>query len=201
MVNHEEDSLASSTDDTRREYFRPIVADLQNSMEKIGFNYRCDICWDKHQVVGRATAWGSYKSCSNPIIRRRHEYILVWNKGPWRLDPPSEGIKSDLTDEEFQQWSMSYWPIQPETQNRGGHEVPFPERLARRVIKMFCYPTDVVVDPFSGTGTTCLAAHLLKRQYIGVDNDFKFVEYARNRIDKHTDMFDDTYFSGINQYA
>ena len=150
MVNHEEDRMAKTEDDTGKEYFRPIVADLCNMNKKIGYNYRCDICWYKHQVVGRATAWGSYMSCSNPIVRRNHEYILVWNKGPWRLEPPEKGVKSDMTDEEFQRWTMSYWPISPETQNRGGHEVPFPIRLARPVIKLYSYPGDIVLDPFVG---------------------------------------------------
>ena len=197
MVNHEETAVATASDHERRQYFRPIVAHLQQMMERIGFNYRCDIAWDKHQVVGRATAWGSYKSCSNPVVRRRHEYILVWNKGPWRLDPTIEGTKSDLTDEEFQQWSMSYWPIQPETQNRGGHEVPFPVRLARRAIKLFSYPGDIVLDPFCGSGTTCLAAYLLKRRYLGIDNDKKFVEYTERRIDSHTDIFSDDDFGNL----
>ena len=201
MVNHEETAIATAPEHERRQYFRPIVAHLQQIMERIGFNYRCDIAWYKHQVVGRATAWGSYRSCSNPIIRRNHEYVLVWNKGPWRLEPPAEGVKSDLTDDEFQKWTMSYWPIQPETVNRGGHEVPFPVRLARRVIKLYTYPGDVVLDPFCGSGTTCLAAYLLKRKYIGIDNDNKFVKYARERIDSQTDIFADSYFSGVNENA
>lgn len=191
MVNHEEDRFAEKADDTGKEYFRPVYADLCNMNEAIGFNFRCDIAWDKHQVVGRATAWGSYASPSNPIIRRRHEYLLVWNKGPWRLDPSVEGAKPDLTGEEFQQWSMSYWPIQPETQNRGGHPVPFPERLVRRVIKMFSYPGDVVLDPFSGSGTTCLTAKLLRRKYIGIELSEKWVEYSNNRINEESeDMFE-----------
>lgn len=201
MVNHEETGIATAPEHERRQYFRPIVSHLQQMMERIGFNYRCDIAWDKHQVVGRATAWGSYKSCSNPVVRRRHEYILVWNKGPWKLDPTIPGTKSDLTDEEFQQWSMSYWPIQPETQNRGGHEVPFPVRLARRAIKLFSYPGDTVLDPFCGSGTTCLASYILNRRYIGIDNDPKFVTYAQNRIDEHSDIFADSYFEGVGHNA
>lgn len=190
MVNHEEDRFALLADDTGKEYFRPIYSDLCVINKAIGFNFRCDIAWDKHQVVGRATAWGSYMSPSNPIVRRRHEYLLVWNKGPWKLDPTVEGSKSDMTDSEFQQWSMSYWPIQPETVNRCGHPVPFPERLARRVIKLFSFPGDVVLDTFAGTGTTCVSANVLKRRYIGIELSEKWAQYARNRIGEQGDMFD-----------
>jgi len=192
MINKEEDRVAESIEDTRREYRRPIYADLCNINKEIGFNFRYDIAWDKHQVVGRGTDWGSWKSCSNPAIRRRHEYILIWSKGPWRLEPTVSGTKSDLTGEEFTQWSMSYWSIPPETQKRGSHEAPFPERLALPVIKMFSYPKDVVLDPFCGTGTTCVVAHKLGRRYIGIDNDEKSVVYARNRIDTDgADLFAD----------
>ncbi len=189
MVNHQSDREAKDENDICKEYFRPIYADLCRINKEIGYNFRCDIAWDKHQVVGRATSWGSYKSCSNPIVRRRHEYVLIWNKGPWKLEPSQEGIKSDLTDEEFQQWTMSYWFITPETRNLNGHVAPFPEELAKRLIKLYSYPNDIILDPFSGTGTTCYMASLLKRRYIGIDNDEKFVTYARNRISSQPDIF------------
>jgi len=94
-----------------------------------------------------------------------------------------------MTDEEFQKWTMSFWHITPETQNRGGHEVPFPVRLARPVIKLYSYPTDTVLDPFVGSGTTAYAANMLGRHYVGIDNDAKTVQYAIDRIDTEVDLF------------
>jgi len=189
MVNHEETREAKKVDHTNRIYFRPIYADLVNMNEDIGYNFRCDIAWFKHQVVGRATAWGSYKSCSNPIVRRNHEYLLVWNKGPWQLKPTEKDSKSDLTKEEFESWTMSHWFIQPETRKLGGHDVPFPEKLAKRVIKLYSYPGDVVLDVFSGTGTTSKVAHVLGRKYIGIDNHLESVEYSRRRIKATAECF------------
>jgi len=189
MVNHEETREAKSIEHTHRVYFRPIYADLVNMNEKIGYNFRCDIAWFKHQVVGRATAWGSYQSCSNPIVRRNHEYMLVWNKGPWQLKPTVEGTKSDLTKEEFETYTMSHWFIQPETRKLGGHDVPFPEKLAKRVIKLYSYPGDIVLDPFSGTGTTAKVSSMLGRHYIGIDNHLESVEYSRRRIKATVECF------------
>jgi len=177
------DSIANHDEDKVNEYFRPIYADLVNQMKKIpDMNFRCDICWYKHQVVGRATAWGSYMSCSCPIIRRNHEYLLVWSKGDWSLSGNAE--ESDMTDEEFQQWTMSMWSIVPETKKRAGHPAPFPEELAKRVIKIYTYRDDLVLDPFSGTGTTACMAAAHKRRFIGIDNCEEYVDYSASRIKK-----------------
>lgn len=191
--NEEEDSIAESVDDVKKQRFRPIIADLQNICFDIGLNWRCDICWDKHQVSGNNSAcWGSWQSPSCPNIRRRHEYLLIWSKGPWKMEPTVPGTKSDeWAKNEFESCTMSYWPIKPQTKKLGGHPVGFPEELAYRAIKLFSFAGDTVLDPFCGTGTTCVVAHKMKRRYIGIDNDEKFVEYAKNRIDKSTDMFDE----------
>jgi len=177
------DSIVNHEDDNDKEYYRPIYADLVNQMRQIdGMNFRTEICWYKQNTVGRKTAWGSFKSCSNPITRRNHEYILVWSKDSWQL--PKLDYESDLTKSEFTNWICSTWHISPETQNRGGHPVPFPEELARRVIKMYCYPNDIVLDPFNGSGTTTKVALALGRQYIGVDLDEKYCAYAKRRLEE-----------------
>lgn len=135
-------------------------------------------------------AWSgnSYQSCSNPIIRRNHEYILIWSKGSYKLDGDKENC--DLTDKEFQQWTMSMWFIQPETRKLGSHHVPYPEELVKRLVKLYCYQGDIVLDPFMGTGTTAVVAKRFGRKYIGIDNDLKSVEYARKRIACSADMFE-----------
>lgn len=181
------DSVRNRQDDD--EYMRPIAGDLINVGREIGLKYRTEICWYKQNWSGRATAFGSYMSCSNPAIRRNHEYIMVWSKGSWKLEGDSE--LSDMTNEEFQNWTFSTWFIQPETQNLNGHPAPFPEELARRVIKLFSYRGNTVVDPFMGTGTTGLMAKILGRNYIGIDNSESDVNYARQRISAVSNIFDD----------
>jgi len=186
IVNHEEDNGKGEQKD-QCEYFRPIYADLVNAGREIGLNFRCDICWFKHQVVGRATAWGSYMSCSNPIIRRNHEYLLVWSKGSWML--PGDSEQSDMTDEEFQTYTMSFWHINPD-RRESGHPAPFPKELVSRCIKLFSYRGDIILDPFMGSGTTAYIAKKIGRHFIGIDNDKKWVDYAKNRLASNADVFD-----------
>ena len=174
------DAITNWDGDRDTEYIRPIYAELVNMIKDIdGLNFRTEIMWLKHQVVGRATAWGSYMSCSNPIVRRNHEYILVWSKGQWQL--PGDSEQSDMKDHEFQEWTMSTWDVAPEGRKLGGHPVPFPEKLCERVIKLFSYRNDLVLDPFSGSGTTCAVAGRFMRRYIGIDIDPKYCKYAAHR--------------------
>jgi len=182
------DAMTNRQEDSDKEYVRPIYADLVNIGREIGLNFRTEICWYKQNGVGRKTAWGSYCSCSNPIIRRNHEYLLVWSKGDWKLDGDPE--LSDMTAEEFQKWTFSTWFVQPETRNRNNHPAPFPEELIKRVIKLFSYRGNTVLDPFSGTGTTAVVAKMFGRNYIGIDNSKSDVEYSVDRISSVVNIFD-----------
>jgi site-specific DNA-methyltransferase (adenine-specific) len=182
------DAMTNRQEDSDKEYIRPIYADLVNICREIGLNFRTEICWYKQNAVGRKTAWGSYMSCSNPIIRRNHEYILVWSKGDWKLDGDSD--QSDMTKKEFEDWTFSTWHIQPETRNLNNHPAPYPEELAKRVIKLLSYRGNTVLDPFMGTGTTAAAAKILSRNYIGIDNSIQDVEYAQKRIANIDDIFE-----------
>lgn len=182
------DAMTNRQDDSDEEYIRPIYADLVNIGREIGLQFRAEFCWYKQNVVGRKTAWGSYQSCSNPICRRNHEYVLVWSKGDWKLEGDSE--LSDMTAKEFQEWTISTWFIQPETRNRNNHPAPFPEELAKRVIKLFTYRGNTVLDPFMGTGTTGAVAKMFGRNYIGIDNSKDDVKYATERINAIDNIFD-----------
>lgn len=184
VVNH--DSTVNH-EDKNESYFRPLYSDLCNINKDIGFKFFTDIAWYKHQVVGRATSWGSYLSCSTPIIRRNHEYIIVWSKDSYTLKGDSE--MSDMTKEEFHNWTMSFWNIKPETKKTGDHPAPFPEELAKRVIKLYSYRDDIVLDPFCGTGTVCYVAKMLNRKYIGIDNSEKYVKISKDRLSSIDDIF------------
>jgi len=179
------DAMTNRQEDKDQEYVRCIYAHLYNIMKDIGWKFRTEICWYKQNAVGKKTAFGSYMSCSNPVIRRNHEYVLVWSKGDWKLDGDNEN--SDMEKEEFNNWTFSTWFIQPETRKLGGHKVPYPEELVKRIVKLFSYRGDIVLDPFNGSGTTSVVARANGRRYIGLDIDEGYCEFARNRVK----LFDD----------
>jgi len=170
------------------EYMRPIYADLVNIGREIGLKFRVEICWYKQNWSGRATAFGSWCSCSNPALRRTHEYVLVWSKDEFGLEGDSE--LSDMTPKEFQEWTFSTWFIQPETKNRNGHPAPYPEELVTRILKLFSYRGNTILDPFMGTGTTGAVAKMTGRNYIGIDNSEGDVKYARDRINNIANIFE-----------
>lgn len=146
---------------------------------EIGFKPYTTIIWNKSQVNSR-TAWGSWMSPSCPSFPTPFEYILVFYKESKKLLRKGE---TDLTREEFINWSLSLWSFPPETRmKKMGHPAMFPEELPRRCIKLFSYKGDVVLDPFAGLGTTCKVAHDLGRRYIGFDLDPLYVEKANSRI-------------------
>jgi DNA modification methylase len=176
------DAATNRQEDSYKEYIRPVYADMVNIGREVGLNFRTEICWYKQNAVGRKTAWGSYLICSNPIIRRNHEHILVWSQGNWTLDGDSE--QSDMTPEEFNEYTFSTWFVKPETRKLGSHPVPFPEELAKRIIKLFSYRGNIIMDIFSGTGTTAYVAKLLGRKYIGLDIDPEYCRFAENRINQ-----------------
>lgn len=181
------DAVTNRQEDKDKTYIRNIYADFSNQMEDVGFLFRTEICWYKQNAVGRQTAWGSYKSCSNPTMRRNHEYVLVWSKGSWKLEGDSK--LSDMTKEEFCQNTLSTWFITPEIRNMGGHPVPFPGELVKRLIKLYTYQNDVVLDVFNGSGTTTCMAKRLKRRYIGIDIDENYCKYAQERLESEIDLF------------
>lgn len=173
------DAITNREDDKDQEYVRAIYPHLYNIMHDIGWKFRTEICWSKQNAVGRATAWGSYQSSSNPCLRRNHEYILVWSKDNWKLE---SDVKSDMTKQEFELYTLSTWHVTPQTRKMAGHPAAFPEELAKRVIKLFSFPEQTILDPFSGTGTTAKVAYMWNRNYIGIDNSKDYCEFARNRI-------------------
>jgi len=173
------DAITNREDDKDQEYVRAIYPHLYNIMNDIGWKFRTEICWSKQNAVGRATAWGSYKSASNPCLRRNHEYILVWSKDDWKLDSEEE---SDMTKQEFELYTLSTWHVQPQTKKKAGHPAAFPEELAKRVIKLFSFPGQTILDPFSGTGTTATVAYMWNRNYVGIDCSEHYCDFARSRI-------------------
>jgi len=171
------------------EYRRAIYAHVYNFMTDIGWFFRDEICWYKQNIAGNKTCWGSYLSSSSPFIRRNHEYILIFSKDKLRLDGDLE--KSDMTAAEFVQYTISTWHIMPDTRKLANHPAMFPEELAKRIIKLYSYRGNVVLDPFCGTGTVPYMAKLLCRNYIGIDNCKKYCDHAIERLQNLDTLFDD----------
>jgi modification methylase len=148
-------------------------------MERIGFLMRGEVIWRKGKAVSGSTAWGSWMSATNPVLRDVHEYCLIFNKG--RFDRVRRG-RSTIDKQEFLDATLSVWDLQPESANRVGHPAPFPVTLPRRFIELFTYEADLVLDPFIGSGTTAVAAVETGRHYAGYETNPHYVRMAEERI-------------------
>jgi site-specific DNA-methyltransferase (adenine-specific) len=166
----------------RRPYI-PLHSFIISDMLDIGYLMRGEVIWDKAASAGSSTAWGSWMSASNPVMRDVHEYILIFSKGS--MGRPGEGRTSTIAREEFLEYTKSVWTFPAESATRIGHPAPFPVELPYRLIQLYTFEGDVVLDPFCGSGTTCIAAIRSNRHYVGFDNNEEYVELARNRIDEY----------------
>jgi DNA modification methylase len=155
-----------------------------DSMLQAKFLMRGEIIWDKGAGAGSSTAWGSWKSASNPTLRDVHEYILVFSKQKFSRDGTQR--KSDISREEFLDYSKSVWRFNPESARRLGHPAPFPVELPLRCLKFYTFRGDIVLDPFCGVGSTCLAAIESGRHFVGMDNNPGYVRKASKRIQEYS---------------
>ena len=165
----------------RRPYIA-LHAYLIERFERIGFLMRGEIIWDKGEAVsGASTAWGSWCSATNPILRDQHEYIVVLSKGSFRRENRMRR-ESTISRDEFLEFTRSVWRFPPESAKRIGHPAPFPEELPYRCIQLYTFEGDVVLDPFVGSGTTCVVALRTGRHFIGIDVNEEYVRMARERV-------------------
>lgn len=168
-----------------RKPYIPLSDYVSKIMIEIGFNMRGEIIWNKSAGAGISTAWGSFQSASNPILRDVHEYILIFSKGNYKRERDKEEKelrKDNITKEEFIEWTKSVWTMNPESAKRIGHPAPFPEELPNRLIKLFSFTNDIVIDPFMGSGTTAIAAIKNKRNFVGYEINKEYINLANNRI-------------------
>ncbi len=167
----------------RRPYL-PLSDFISQIMLEIGFHMRGEIIWNKGAGAGVSMAWGSWQSASNPVLRDVHEYILVFSKGSFERKKPA-GKENTISKEQFMEWTKSVWTMNPESAKKVGHPAPFPIELPFRLIQLYTYKGDVVLDPFMGSGTTAIAALKAGRKYIGYDNDPAYVKLAQERIESY----------------
>jgi site-specific DNA-methyltransferase (adenine-specific) len=164
----------------RRPYL-PIHASIASEMIEIGFLMRGEIIWQKGSSAGSSTAWGSWMSPSNPTLRDTHEYILVFSKGSFRRPTPKDRA-STITRDQFLEYTKSVWTFTAESARKVGHPAPFPIELPHRLIQLYTYEGDVILDPFMGSGQTALAALQSGRHFVGYEIDEGYVALAERRI-------------------
>lgn len=156
-----------------------VYADITTIAKKVGWKYHSTIIWNE-QNISRRTAWGSWLSASAPYVIAPVETIVILYKNRWKK--LSGSGKSDITKEEFMEWTNGVWTFSGESKKRVGHPAPFPVELPKRCIKLFSFVGDTVLDPFLGSGSTLIACALLNRKGIGVDIDETYCDLAKKRL-------------------
>lgn len=169
-----------------RKPYIPLHSYIIEDMLAIGYHMRGEIIWDKASSAGSSTAWGSWLSAANPVLRDVHEYILVFSKDSFSRK--RERKENSISKADFLEWTKSVWTFPAVSAKRIGHPAPFPEELPHRLIQLYTFVGDVVLDPFCGSGTTCLSALKSGRHYIGYDIEAKYIELANERINQYTDQ-------------
>jgi len=163
-----------------RKPYIPLSDYISKMMLDIGFNMRGEIIWNKAASASPSTAWGSWQSAANPILRDVHEYILVFSKGDYNRI--GKGKENTITKEQFMEWTKSIWTMNAESARRIGHPAPFPEELPNRLIQLYSFKGDIVLDPFMGSGTTAVSAFKSDRYFIGYDTNQEYISLAENRL-------------------
>ncbi|ODS42333.1 MAG: SAM-dependent methyltransferase [Candidatus Altiarchaeales archaeon IMC4] len=164
-----------------RKPYIPLHSFIIEDMQEIGFLMRGEIIWNKASTASPSTAWGSWLSAKNPVLRDIHEYILIFSKESFsranHTDQPTT-----MTRDEFLELTKSVWTFGAESARRVGHPAPFPVELPLRCIKLYTFENDVVLDPFAGSGTAAVAALISNRRFVGYDVEEEYVKIAEKRI-------------------
>lgn len=163
-----------------RKPYIPISDYISTMMIGLGFSMRGEIIWNKSAGAGTSTAWGSWQSASNPILRDVHEYILIFSKGEYKREKGNK--ENSITKDQFIEWTKSIWTMNPESAKKVGHPAPFPEELPFRLIQLYSFLDDIILDPFMGSGTTAVSALKSDRKFVGYDTDEKYIKLAEARL-------------------
>jgi DNA modification methylase len=164
-----------------RKPYLPLHAYIIQDMLDLGFLMRGEIIWNKAGGGSPSTAWGSWLSAKNPTLRDQHEYILVFSKDTFTRQNPF-GRKSTISREEFLEFTKSVWTFPAVSAKEIGHPAPFPVELPYRLIQLYTFEGEVVLDPFMGSGQTAIASLKSKRFYVGYEIVPEYVELAQKRI-------------------
>ena len=173
-----------------RKPYRSLSADLISILQDdLGMLLRGEVIWQKARGAGGSCAWGSYRSPQNPVLRDVTERVIVASKGRFdRALKASQRAEVGLPHEatigtdEFLESTIDIWEIPAASATRVGHPAPFPVELPRRLIELYTYKGDLVLDPFIGSGTTAVAAAATGRHYVGFDTEPSYIALANERL-------------------
>jgi site-specific DNA-methyltransferase (adenine-specific) len=162
-----------------RKPYLPLNQYVSSLLTEIGFDLRGEIIWQKAKSAGGSCAWGSWRSAKNPTLRDLHEYVIVASKGSYARQRAGEDT---IGKDTFLEATVSIWDILPESARRVGHPAPFPVELPRRLIELYTFRDDLILDPFVGSGTTAVAAVETGRHFVGFDLSEEYLDIAERRI-------------------
>ncbi len=167
-----------------RKPYIPLHAFIIEDMLDFGFLMRGEIIWNKASSSSPSTAWGSWLSAANPTLRDIHEYILVFSKGSFNRKVLSGKI-STITKADFLELTKSVWTFPAESARKVGHPAPFPVELPYRLIQLYTFEEEVILDPFMGSGQAAIAAIKANRHFSGYDINEEYVKLAEGRIKEY----------------
>lgn len=172
-----------------RRPYRSLSADVSGILQDLGLLLRGEVIWWKGRAAGGSCAWGTFQSPANPVLRDVTERVVIASKGRFdRALTPAERAKRGLPStvtvsrDEFMEATTDLWEISPESATKVGHPAPFPVELPKRLIELYTYEGDVVLDPFMGSGSAAVAAVRTGRHYLGFDTDESYVGIAEQRV-------------------
>jgi DNA modification methylase len=178
-----------------RKPYRSLASDVIHILQdRLHLLLRGEIVWQKGAGASGSCAWGSFRAASNPVLRDLTERVIVASKGRFQRALTVEQRRqralpneSTITTEDFMALTLDVWQIPSESARRVGHPAPFPVELPEKLIELYTFADDLVLDPFMGSGSTLVAASRTGRRYVGYDLDAGYVELARARVDDEGD--------------
>jgi site-specific DNA-methyltransferase (adenine-specific) len=164
-----------------RKPYIPVHSFIIRGLLEVGFLMRGEVIWNKAASSSPSTAWGSWRSPANPTLRDVHEYILIFSKGTFTRKNPAKR-RGSISRDEFLEFTKSVWTFPAVSARSVGHPAPFPVELPQRLIQLYTYEGEVVLDPFMGSGQTAIAALNGNRHYVGYEIEADYVRLAQRRI-------------------
>ena len=162
---------------------------ISNFFLKEGLIWKGEIIWEKNNYNCKYCTWGSWKSPSSPYLKYSWEFVEIFCKNSLKKEGEKNNI--DIEAEEFKKWVYGKWSIAPErNMKKYKHDAMFPEELVKRLLKLFSYKNDIVLDPFNGVGTTTKVAKQLSRKFIGIDISEEYCKTAESRINEVKELFE-----------
>lgn len=173
-----------------RKPYRSLSADVIRILQDdLRLLLRGEVVWRKGEGASGSCAWGSFRSAANPVLRDVTERVIIASKGRFdralttrERERRALPFENSLSSDEFMAATLDVWDIAPESAKRVQHPAPFPVELPERLIRLYTYADDLVLDPFMGSGSTLVAASKTGRRYVGYDLDPEYVELARLRV-------------------